>query len=81
MPIVIQVTPASAAGLEVALQPPVAASEIVLEATGTTAGWASRFPTGAPGSRPCCATIKDEEEMKVSAGCLARASQSPRALL
>lgn len=34
MPIVIQVTPASAAGLQVALQPPVATSETVWKPQG-----------------------------------------------
>lgn len=52
---VIHVTPASAAGLQVALHPPTAASERVLEATRPDSGQASTFPTGTPGRRPCCA--------------------------
>lgn len=79
MPIAIQVTPVSAAGVQVALnhqlQP---LKQRAWEATRTTAGQASRFPAGAPGRRPCSVTIT---VMKVSVGCSPTASLPPGALL
>lgn len=74
MQTVIQVTPASAAGLKVALHPPTAASERVLEATRPDTGEASTFPTGTPGRRPCCAITKPDQ---VSAGSSPRAGELP----